>query len=478
MQRKSRVFSAFLTFLTVAPGIALAQAIPPAVPGGGIVLPSAQQAFGSAVTETVSAAPLKLSLDDAIQRGLKANLAILERETAGRTASASRMQFLTALRPTLRGEISENLQQNNLATFGFRFGGFPQIIGPFGYTDMRAIGQMNLYDRVSRKNLAVADQQIRAVQLSAQDARDLVVEAVANAYLTIIADGARVEAAHSEAETAKVLFENARDRHSAGVSPAIDELRAQVGWKSRQQRELAEKNRLEKDKLVLARAIGVPGGQGIELTDNAPYSPLEGMSAEEVVKRARDGRADLKSARAQLQAAELSRQAVLARRYPTLSVGANYGVNGVNMAQSHGTFGVAGALKFDIYDGGRMQGELAQTDAVIQQRKNEIADLEGRIEQEVRSALLDLQSAADQVSVAQSNREVANQTLTQARDRFNAGVTDNIEVVQAQDALANAEESLISSLYAHNLAKVALARSIGAAEANLKQFMKSASATK
>jgi outer membrane protein TolC len=472
MKRKLRIFS---IFLAISGGI-LAEV--PVLPDGGIRLPPAPQAAGSVSRDAVSPAALRLSLDDAIQRGLKANLAILERDTAGRSASGERIRLLSALLPTLRGEISENLQQNNIATFGFRFGGFPQIIGPFGYTDVRAIASMNLYDRVARRNLAAAEQNVRAVQLSVQDARDLVVEAVANAYLTIIADGARVDAAHSEATTAQVLYQNARDRHAAGVSPAIDELRAEVEFRSRQQKELAEQNRLAKDKLVLARAIGVPSAQSFELADTAPYAPLEGLTPEEVIARARESRSDLKSARAQLQAAEISRQAVLARRYPKLSVDANYGVDGVNMAQSHGTFGVAGSLKFDIYDAGKMRGELVETDAVIQQRKNEIADLEGRIEQEARSALLDLKSAADQVSVAQSSRDVANQALSQARDRFVAGVTDNIEVVQAQDALANAEESLISSLYAHNLAKVALARSIGMAEENLKQFMNGVSGAK
>lgn len=469
MKRKSRLFSIFLSVAGVGARAGFGQT--PVLPVGGITPPPAFQTGGSVATDPVSAEPVRLTLDDAIQKGLKANLAILERDTAGRAAGAERIRLLTALLPTLRGEISENLQQNNLATFGFRFGGFPQIIGPFGYTDMRALASMNLYDRVARKNLAAADFNIRAVQLSAQDARDLVVEAVANAYLTIIADGARVDAARSEAATAQVLYENARDRHGAGVSPAIDELRAQVELKARQQRELAEINRLAKDKIVLARVIGLPSGQAMDLADSAPYAPLDGLTAEAMILRARESRSDLKSARAQLQAAEISREAVLARRYPTLSVGANYGVNGVNMAQSHGTFGVAGSLKFDIYDGGRMRGELAQTDSVIQRRKNEIADLEGKIDAEVRAALLDLKSAADQVGVAQSSLDLADQALTQARDRFVAGVTDNIEVVQAQDALSGAQESLISSLYAHNLAKVALARSIGMAEANLKQFM-------
>jgi outer membrane protein TolC len=415
--------------------------------------------------------PLRLSLDDAIQRGLKNNLGVLERETTSRLTRADRIRALSALLPTVTGSVSENVQQNNIATFGFRFPGIPKIIGPFGYSDARASAEMKLFDWAARRNAQAAAQNVRASDLSVQDARDLVVQAVANAYLTIIADAARVEASRAEVDTAQALYERARDQHAAGVSPAIDELRAQVELKSRQQQLLANQNQFAKGKLNLSQVIGLPASQSFDLADTAPYAPLEGLTPEQSVEQAHQSRADYQSAAAQLRTAEISRQAAVAERYPTLSVNGNYGADGINFAQSHGTFAFTGAVTFNIFDGGRIRADVAQSDAVIQQRKDEIADLERRIDVDVRSALLDLKSAADQVAVAESNLDLANQALTQARDRFAAGVTDNIEVVQAQDAVANAQENVISSRYAHNLAKVSLARAVGMTETNLKQYM-------
>ena len=415
--------------------------------------------------------PIRLSLDEAIQRGLKSNLGVLERDTTSRVARAERMRALSALLPTVTGSVSENVQQNNIAVFGFRFPGIPKIIGPFGYSDARASAEMKLLDWSARRNAQAAAQNVRASDLSVQDARDLVVQAVANAYLTIIADAARVEASRAEVDTAQALYERARDQHAAGVSPAIDELRSQVELKSRQQQLLANENQLAKGKLNLAQVIGLPASQAFDLADTAPYAPLEGLTPEQSVERAHQSRADYQSAAAQLRAAEISRQAAVAERYPTLSVNGNYGIDGINFAQSHGTFAFVGAVKFNIFDGGRIRADVAQSDAVIQQRKDEIADLERRIDVEVRSALLDLKSAAEQVAVSESSLDLASQALTQARDRFAAGVTDNIEVVQAQDAVANAQETVISSRYAHNLAKVSLARAVGMTETNLKQYM-------
>jgi outer membrane protein TolC len=427
--------------------------------------------FSVSILSAQTAPPLRLSLDDAIARGLKNNLGVLERETTSRITRAERMRALSALLPTVSGSVSENVQQNNLAVFGFHFPGVPQIIGPFGYSDARASAEVKLLDWAARRNSQAAAQNVRASDLSVQDARDLVVQAVANAYLTIIADAARVEASRAEVATAQALYERARDQHAAGVSPAIDELRSQVELKARQQQLLANENQLAKDKLNLSQVIGLPASQSYELADTAPYAPLEGLTPEQSVERAHQSRADYQSAAAQLRAAEISRQAAVAERYPTLSMNGNYGIDGINFGQSHGTFVFAGALKFNIFDGGRIRADVTQSDAVIQQRKDEIADLERRIEVEVRSALLDLQSAADQVAVSESNLDLASQALTQARDRFAAGVTDNIEVVQAQDALANAQETVISSRYAHNLAKVSLARAVGMTETNLKQYM-------
>jgi outer membrane protein TolC len=416
-------------------------------------------------------APRKLSLDEAIQLGLKNNLRVLQTDTNNSLARVERIRALSALLPTVNGSVSEYVQEINLAVFGFHFPGVPTIIGPFGYSDIRASAAMNLIDWSARKNLRAVEQNQKATGLSAQDARDLVVEAVANSYLSIIAAGARVEAARSEVATAQALYERARDQHAAGVSPAIDELRSQVELKGRQQQLLASENQFAKDKLTLARVTGLPPSQEFDLSDTAPYAPLEGLTPEQMLDRAHQSRGDYLSLKAQIQAAEIAREAALAERYPKLALEGNYGANGVNVGQLHPTFAFVGSVKVNIFDGGRIHADVAQSDVSIRQRKDELGSLDERIEVDIRSALLDLKSAADQVVVAQSSLDVATQTLTQARDRFTAGVTDNIEVVQAQDAVANAQEALISSMYAHNLAKVALARAVGMTEMNLKQFM-------
>jgi outer membrane protein TolC len=414
---------------------------------------------------------LSLSLNEAIQRGLQTNIAVLERETGDRLARVERIRALSALLPTVTGSVAQNVQELNLAVFGFHFPGVPSIIGPFGYQDIRGSASVRLFDWSARKNLQAAEQNLKAAELSTQDARDLITEAVANSYLSIIAGAARVEAARSEVATAQALYERARDQHTAGISPAIDELRSQVELKSRQQQLLAADNDLGKSKLALARVTGLPPRQAFELADTVPYAPLDALSPEQMLDQARQARADYQSLKAQLLAAELTRQAALAERYPTLALNGDFGANGVNQAQLHNTFSFTGAVKVNIFDGGRIHADVAQTDAVIRQRKDELANLELNIDVDIRSALLDLKSAADQVAVARDNLDLANQTLTQGRDRFAAGVTDNIEVVQAQDSVANAQESLIASMYAHNLAKVALARAVGMTETNLKQYM-------
>jgi outer membrane protein TolC len=412
-----------------------------------------------------------LSLDEAIQLGLKNNLASLQAGTSNSLARVDRIRALSALLPTVDGSAGEYVQEINLSTFGFRFPGVPTIIGPFAYSDIRASASMNLIDWSARKNLRAAQQNQKAVELSGQDARDLVVEAVANSYLSIIAAAARVEAARSEAATAQALYERARDQHAAGVSPAIDELRAQVELKSRQQQLLAAQNLFSKDKLTLARVTGLPPAQDFDLSDSAPYAPLEALTPEQMLDRAHQSRGDYLSLKAQIQAAETTREAALAERYPKLALEGNYGAIGVNTAQLHPTFAFVGSVKVNVFDGGRIHADVAQAEIEIRQRKDELGSLDQHIDVDIRSALLDLKSAADQVAVARDNLDVANQTLTQARDRFAAGVTDNIEVVQAQDAVANAEEALISSMYAHNLAKVTLARAVGMTGTNLKQFM-------
>jgi len=272
-------------------------------------------------------------------------------------------------------------------------------------------------------------------------------------------------------KTAQSLRDKAVDLHKAGLSAGIDELRAKVELQTRQQQLIAAENDLAKHKLNLARAIGLPIGQGFALIEQVAFRPLESVQLGEVLQRAYRSRSDYQSALAQVRAAEFARKAAVAERLPTLAVSADYGDIGPNPANSHGTFTVAGVLRVPIFQGGRVRGDVLQADAALQQRKQELENLRAQIDYSVRTALLDLKTAADQVAVAQSSVELAGQTLTQARDRFGAGVTDNIEVVQAQESVASANDAYIASLYAHNLAKVSLARAMGIAEQGVKEYL-------
>ena len=466
------MFSAAFSLCAQGPAMRTQPATAPAiVPAEGLSRADPAQFQGSVTSGQASSTPIALSLQDAIDRGLKNNLGLLVSDTASRQAHAERVRALSALLPLVTGGISETAQQFDLASFGFRFPGVPSVVGPFGFTDLRASASQTLFDYTSIKNRRSAIQNEQAAQLSAKDARDLVVQAVAAAYLQIIADRARIDATRAQVTTAEALFVRARDQHQAGISPAIDELRAQVEWKTQQQLLIAQESQLAKDKLALTRVIGLPPGQVYETSDAIPYAPLEGITPEAALKRALDSRADYQSATMQVRAAETAREAALAQRLPTLALDANYGDIGENIGHSHGTFAVTGSLKFNIYTGGRIRSDVEQADASIKQRKDELADLEGQIDVQVRNALIDLKTAADQVAVARDNVDLASQTLVQARDRFTAGVTDNIEVVQAQESVANANQSLVNSIYLHNLAKVQLARAVGMTETSLKEFM-------
>jgi outer membrane protein TolC len=231
------------------------------------------------------------------------------------------------------------------------------------------------------------------------------------------------------------------------------------------------RNDFAKQKLTLARVIGLPLGQEFTLTDKAPYDAFIPPGLDEALKRAYASRSDYQAALAQVRSAELSRRAATAEYYPALDMEGDYGVIGVNPGTSNGTFHVAGTVNIPIFEAGKAHADVLQAEAQLRQAKARLADLRGQIDNDVRNALLDLNAAADQVEVARSSVDLAEQTLTQAQDRFAAGVTDNLEVVQAQESVANAHESYISSLYAHNLAKVELARSLGNAEQGVKQYL-------
>jgi outer membrane protein TolC len=430
---------------------------------------------GSVPTGTATPAPVPLTLRGAIDLGLKANLGLLVSDSASEIARGQRRQSLSALLPSVNGQVSLNEEQIDLKTFGFSFSipglHLPTIVGPFHYTDARAFASWNAFDYSAIKNHRSAQESERAARLSAQDARDLVIQAVAAGYLLIIADSSRTDAIRAQVETARVLYDRAADQHLAGTAAGIDVLRSQVELKTQQQRLLAQENQLAKDKLALGRVIGLPTGQDFNVAESVPFSPLTSITEEQALQTALDQRPDYQGYKAQVRAAQDAVDAAHAERYPTGTVTADYGDVGTTLANSHGTFTFVAAAKFNIFDAGRISAEVIKAKAALKQRQDELADLGGQIDYQVRTAFLDIRTASDQVAVARSNLDLANQTLEQARDRFSAGVSDTIEVVQAQESVAAANDSLIDALYGHNLAKVALARALGGADQGLQRLL-------
>jgi len=391
-------------------------------------------------------------------------------------ARGERWKELSNLLPNLQARLQEDVQTQSLTALGFKGSLFPfplpRVIGPFNYFDARASLSQSIFNFRDLEQERAAFERLKSAQYSYKDARELVVLAVGNAYLLAIATAARIETADAQVTNAQALFNKASDQQKAGLSPAIDTLRSQVELQTRQQQLIAARNDFAKQKLSLARIIGLPPGQEFALTEKAPYQALTPSPVETYLQRAYASRSDYQAAQAQVRAAELAHRGAAAGRYPTVGIDANYGDIGVTPAQSNGTWQVNGGINIPIFAGGKVHSDLLEADAQLKQARSQLGDLRGRIDFEVRSALLDLNSAADQVEVARSSVELAEEALTQSRDRFSAGVTDNLEVIQAQEAVAGAHESYIQSLYAHNLAKVELARAIGDAEQGVKRYLK------
>jgi len=430
-------------------------------------------------TPSTSALPFdgKLSLRDAIERGLGYNLGPIGLNELLRQARGQDKVSRSTILPNLAGYMTEAAQQTNLRAAGLGTGPgipgvvFPAIIGPFNYVDFRARLTQTIVDLTAINNYRSAQQTVRADEFSVQDARDLTVLAVGGAYLQVIAAAAKVEAARAQLETANALYKQTSDQRGVGLVAQIDVNRSQVQVLTQQQRLVTLQNDLAKQKINLARMTGLPANDQYELTDQIDFSPPPPLDLERALKLAFEQRADLRAAQTYVRAAERNRAAARAERLPSLSMSADYGAIGVNPAQSHGTFSVVGSLRFPIWQGGRTEGNIEQADAALGQRRAELSDLRGRIESDVRNAYLDLQAATSQVDVAEKNVEVTQETLALTRQKLDEGISDNVAVVQAQDALANAHLDHINSVSAHNLAKLALARAVGGAAESWPRFL-------
>ncbi|HKI87010.1 MAG TPA: TolC family protein, partial [Thermoanaerobaculia bacterium] len=416
---------------------------------------------------------LDLSLHNALARGLKNNLGLLLAEAGERAAAGSRWQSLSALLPTLSGHISRSRDKINLEAYGFPVApGESPLIGPFNVFDARLVLSQKLFDYSALEHAKAGRASLEAARANYRDARDLVVEVVTRLYLGVISDQARLDAADAELTTARALYRQAQDRESAGTAAKIEVLRAQVELEAEQQKKIVAANDLEKDKLALARAIGLPLAQRFKLSDDVPYAAPPSLTFDRAFKEARAERSDLAADRSRLAAARAELKAARGARLPSLELNVDWGTIGPTPSSSLTTYDAGAVLAVPLFTGGRVHGRVLAAEARAHQAQERLNDTVSRIEYQVRSALLDLDAASHRVTTAATGRKLAREQLAQARDRFSAGVTNNLEVVQAQQAVAAANESYIASLFVYNLAKVSLARALGVAEAQTTQFLK------
>ena len=456
-------------------------------PGANVVNSSIQiggniqgsvQGQGSVPGEKPPAGPFTLTLFDAVKLGLGANLGVLTADDTARASRAQRLRSLSDLLPYLSINASETSTQVNLAAFGFKFNlppglGFsiPTVVGPFQYAQVLANLSQSVWDPVARRNWHATQESERASNLSARDVREMVVLAVAGAYLQTIATDARVGSQRAQVENAQAVNHQAEVRKEAGTNARIDVTRTLVELQGQQQRLNALQSDLRKQKLALARLIGLPLDRELILSDPLSFNPSAVPEAAGAVQQAFQKRWDLQAAESQVHAAEIVVSAARAERLPSLSLTADYGLLGATPVSNHGVYSVVGALNVPVFQGTRVKADIEQAEATLHQRQAELADQRGRVEEEVRTALIELETAIGEVRLAENNRGFANETLREARDRFNAGVATTVEVVQAQEQVASAESDYISGLFAFDLARISLSRATGQAEADLPSLL-------
>jgi outer membrane protein TolC len=343
--------------------------------------------------------------------------------------------------------------------------------GGFGYEDARVALSQSVFDLRLRREYDAQKKNEQASALSVKDSRDVVVLAAGTAYLQAVASAARVEMAKAQLASARELDSQTAGRVKSEVSPEIDSLRAQVERQSAEQRVTNSENRLEKDRLTLARIIGLPDRQAFTVAGEMEYRPLPDMTKDNAIAQAMQSRSDLASAEAAAQASEATLRARKAERLPVISVSADYGGGGSSLANLSQVYSVAANVSVPLYTGGRIRADIGQAQSDVARKQAEYADLKGRVAYDVRVALLDVSASESSVKVAQQNQGLAAKALTQSQDRYTNGVTNYLEVVEAQEAVAGANENYIESLYSYNVSVVSLARAMGNADTRLQQLL-------
>ena len=423
-------------------------------------------AIPSGAQETV-----RLTLEDAIHRALLANVNVLEARTRVEEDHGTGMRSQAALLPRVTAQTYANFQNRDLRAFGISVPGLPlpNVVGPFSNFDFRIYAQQNVVDLAAYRNWKASQLAVGADKLSEQDARDAIVRIAASLYLNAQSAEARSQAAQSRVNDSTTLLKLAQDRHDAGMATGVDVLRARVQLANDRQTLLEAENLYKQSLLELARNLGMNPATQIELAEPLRYQSLQAPEAPALVDDVLGTRADYQALSVQRAAIVEQQHANRARYYPKVSVNGNVGELGRSIGGVDTIGLIQGQIDFTVFDRDR-EGEAQQLAARLRRVDDQVDDLRRGVDEDIRAALLNLESTEQQVQVAAEGQELAKRELAEAQDRFQAGTANNVEVVTAQDELARAEENYILAVSNHVDAKYSLARAMGNTEKNIVKF--------
>jgi outer membrane protein TolC len=417
----------------------------------------------------VSPAPAQLSLTDAIRIAISNNLATLLAQEQRRSANGVTQEARSALLPNISATAYQASLTENLAALGFQPGTFPGItrsfIGPFNNFDARAHLVQNILDLSAIRNYQSSLKGERIAEFQQQLAREQVSEATAITYLEALRSDRNVAAALANVDLATALFQLAQDQHTAGVATGVDVTRAETRL-AQERVGLAQAQTVsEQARLDLQRVIGVPLGSPLLLTDALAFTPEQLPQTDTAVSDALSHRAEVLISEMQVSMLSLERKAVKGELLPSLQFVGDYGVSGITPTDTAlPTRRVAVQLNVPVFNGGLTLGRLTVATSREHEAQLQLGSVRGQVEQDVRLALSTLRTSVESVRAADQSFQLAQRELEMSRDRFRAGVGDNLEVVNAQTSLANARAAQVEALAIYNAARLNLAASLGRAE--------------
>ena len=428
---------------------------------------SAQEIPGAAKIATGQ--PATLSYEQAVRLAIDNNLATLRAHERRNEARGQQEQARAPLLPNVSGVAYQADLTVNLVALGFQPGTFPGIsrtfLGPFKNFDARLLLSQKVFDLSAIRNYQAGKAGVRVAELGEALAREQVASRTGISYLEALRADRAVVAAEANVELAQALLQLAQDQRNAGVATGVDVTRAQTRLAEQQVGLAQSQTDSEQARLNLQRLIGLPLGSPLTLTDQLRFVDEPLPSIDTAVTQAAHDRREIQVAEEENRVTQLELQSARAEHLPSLSVVGDYGSSGItpdNFALP--TRRLAVQLNVPIFNGGLTQGRV--TAAASRQRQTELAlsDVRGQVEEDVRLAVMTLRTAAVQVRAADESVTLAQRELEMARDRFRAGVADNLEVITAQTTLANARVSQVTALAQHNGARLNLAAALGRAE--------------